>query len=692
VILLLAGLVIAVGPAAGTPAVEAAGCPQFRCSADHAGTAASTISSQNVAALAPSWSLRTDDRIHGSPSLWSGTLFVPSEDHHVYAVDATTGAQRWAYRTDGAVWSTPAVARGVVYFGSADDHVYALSARTGKLRWKVATGGDISGSPAVSGGVVYVGSNDHRLHALDARTGRVLWTYEAGDRLSSSPAVAGGVVYVGGNDERMHAIDAASGEPLWTFPANGWIWSAPAVADGRVFFTSNPARGGNLYALSAATGEQIWTATGFQGSASPVVVGDTVVAAGFGVVSARDVSSGEARWSRSNSNANRYTLQSPFVSNDLVFTVDSATDGTGNLVALHIASGAVAFESALGVLDFGYSGPVVSGDRVFFGGGNGVLHSFSISPAGEPAELRAVPVPLAPRPFSHRDVLGDMLDHNSVAELRQPGDGVARTCSSADPRGLNTDFTHFHGLTSDGRKILCEVRGAGVLTDLYMYYSLFTTATGPLGPPLSHRDPGGTVAPTIALYVDDNPTPVFDMSAADFYAGEAGFPFVWPLTGEESAAEFSHVPVPFRERLLVVADSAPTENNFWYTFYYTEFPDQRGIQSFDPARDRDRYQMLLDRWVVDDPVPSVPATEVVRDTTAIAPGKSVSLLDVTGPGQISAIRFRYLNSRPPVLTTPSSDPSNDPRATEPLQATRIQARWDNRPELSVDAPIGAFFG
>ncbi|MFF9403827.1 PQQ-binding-like beta-propeller repeat protein, partial [Streptomyces sp. NPDC014744] len=73
----------------------------------------------------------------------------------------------WAYATDGKVQSSPAVVDGVVYIGSDDHHLYALDAATGNKKWAYATDGKVQSSPAVVDGVVYIGSDDHHLYALN---------------------------------------------------------------------------------------------------------------------------------------------------------------------------------------------------------------------------------------------------------------------------------------------------------------------------------------------------------------------------------------------------------------------------------------------------------------------------------------------------------------------------------------------
>ena len=49
-----------------------------------------------------------------------------------------------------------AVANGVVYVGSQDAHLYALNASTGALLWQYTTAGVVFSSPMVANGMVYV--------------------------------------------------------------------------------------------------------------------------------------------------------------------------------------------------------------------------------------------------------------------------------------------------------------------------------------------------------------------------------------------------------------------------------------------------------------------------------------------------------------------------------------------------------
>jgi outer membrane protein assembly factor BamB len=231
------------------------------------------------------WKFETRGPVNSSPAAAGGLVYVGSIDGNVYAVDATTGQQRWAFATKGerrftapgihgaiprtermpdpfdVFLSSPTVVGSVVYIGSGDHHVYALDASTGSLKWQFAAGDVIHAAPAVSNGVVYVGSWDRHLYALDAESGRERWRYTTGNDtviynqigIASSAAVANGVVFVGGRDGHFHAVDARSGALKWKHDNRmGWTIASPAVRNGVVYFPTSDGR--RFKALDAATG------------------------------------------------------------------------------------------------------------------------------------------------------------------------------------------------------------------------------------------------------------------------------------------------------------------------------------------------------------------------------------------------------------------------------------------------------
>ena len=153
------------------------------------------------------WQVATG-AIKGSSSatLAGGIVYIGSQDHNIYAVNAATGKVAWKYATGDAISTTPTVVGNILYIGCDDHYVYALDATSKQLRWRYETGGKVRSSPTVHNGVVYIGSNDNFLYALDASTGKLIQRFETGNLVHSQPNVVDNVVYVGSNDHYVYAF------------------------------------------------------------------------------------------------------------------------------------------------------------------------------------------------------------------------------------------------------------------------------------------------------------------------------------------------------------------------------------------------------------------------------------------------------------------------------------------------------
>lgn len=120
------------------------------------------------------------------------------------------------------------------------------------------------------------------------------WEYDLGTARvqEATPVVIDGVMYTSGNLGRVYALNAATGEQLWTFDpgvdmqANRYACCdqanrGVAVADGKVFVGSLD---GHLFALDAKTGDVAWRkdtiadrSRGYTITGAPEVAGDVVV-------------------------------------------------------------------------------------------------------------------------------------------------------------------------------------------------------------------------------------------------------------------------------------------------------------------------------------------------------------------------------------------------------------------------------
>jgi len=106
------------------------------------------------------------------------------------------------------------------------------------------------------------------------------------------------VVYFGADDGNLYALSAQSGELVWSFSAAAGIRSTPTVSDGTVFFGAGD---NHLYAVDAATGADLWRYdTGRPISYTPAVGGGLVYFAARAeydvAVHALDAATGTVVW------------------------------------------------------------------------------------------------------------------------------------------------------------------------------------------------------------------------------------------------------------------------------------------------------------------------------------------------------------------------------------------------------------
>jgi len=214
------------------------------------------------------------------PTVVGGRLFAPSENGHVYALNARTGCRYWTYKAQAGI--PTAIVAGpyrdaagnsglALFFGDRKANAYAVDAQTGREIWvrKVDThpSAAITGALAFDGTRVFVpvqGLNEEGMggfagypcctfrgsvSALDARTGTVIWKTYTVD--PSTPRLPG-----------------QDGTPAFG-PAGGGIWSVPTIDSKR---------------------RLVYVATGNGYADPPQLTTDAVLAL--------DINTGEIKWSQ----------------------------------------------------------------------------------------------------------------------------------------------------------------------------------------------------------------------------------------------------------------------------------------------------------------------------------------------------------------------------------------------------------
>jgi len=163
-----------------------------------------------------------------------------------------------------------------------------------KVKWAfgIPNASSALGQPTVVAGRVFIGSGDGTIYALDAETGCTIWTYKAETAVRAAITVAPGLkgsalAYFGDGEANLYAVDAAKGTLVWKVKVDphptARITGAPQLYGGRLYvpLTGNEELTGgdpsypcctfrgNVVAVDALTGKQIWKAYAIAKAPSP---------------------------------------------------------------------------------------------------------------------------------------------------------------------------------------------------------------------------------------------------------------------------------------------------------------------------------------------------------------------------------------------------------------------------------------
>lgn len=239
------------------------------------------------------------------------TVVLGSQDGHVYAVDATTGAELWHAPATGDFGQVQATPSGIFtdYGGGTDltlvgtrnagqdnsfHGIYPLGSGDRDPSWSY-DGAGVGGIGIVSGDAwveytspprVYFASRERsagsgtlwclEFGASSANLCSGSWPVALGD-VDGGPVVRGGTVYVGNNAGVVHAVSAVDGgAPLWSYatndgPVKGFVW-ADWMSDDLYLSTTE-----RVWSLQDATPRLRWSTDVSGRPSMPLVVGGHVV-------------------------------------------------------------------------------------------------------------------------------------------------------------------------------------------------------------------------------------------------------------------------------------------------------------------------------------------------------------------------------------------------------------------------------
>lgn len=271
-----------------------------------------------------------------------------------------------------------------------------------------------------------------------------------------------------------------------------------------------------------------------------------------------------------------------------------------------------------------------------------------------------------PETVEHGSIgMGNILDISSISRLN---DNVfSYGDSSYNRENTNNDgFTNgnFQYVDDQGRYVVCDAKGKGVVTRIWM---------------LVNHTNGNTNH--INIYVDGEL--LVDMSFNDFIAGQKP-PFNKVFCVRDGAGGGVHVcylAMEFEESIYI----AMTEpNGFWQVDYHMVDDVDSQITSMTGNEKYTAEEMVLTSLGQS----LAGYTDVFKESITVKAGKTVDVLHLDGPKQIS-----YMELKIDGLKLPDNlEDRTNQNLRELLNGLKLVINWDGNPDPAVDAPLGMLCG
>ena len=155
------------------------------------------------------------DDVKSSAAIVNGTIFIGSEDNHIYALDEENGDEIWTYNAGSSVTSSPVIdeRQSTLYAATQKGSVMALDIRDGLKKWEVKTGSSINSTPSLFGNNIALGTSSGKMLMLNKFTGDEVWNYNPGyvdnfaGSVSASVVTSGGSLFMVSEDANIYSLN-----------------------------------------------------------------------------------------------------------------------------------------------------------------------------------------------------------------------------------------------------------------------------------------------------------------------------------------------------------------------------------------------------------------------------------------------------------------------------------------------------
>jgi eukaryotic-like serine/threonine-protein kinase len=220
------------------------------------------------------WKASLPGPIYSSPAVQNSLLFIGAADSNVYAIHVRTGERVWTFKTNDHVESTPLVSGDKLYAGSNDGSIYSLDLSSGRKIAQFTAGYQLSSCAYANNDIIVSGVGRPKsgiafYKAPSAQTSQIssaiayiplpMATY-------ASPAISNPFAVIGSTDGGLHCINLSNYKIIWSIKTNGNFYlSSPAIADSVVYCAPGDFDP-YVYAVDITDGRIIWKSAGGPGS------------------------------------------------------------------------------------------------------------------------------------------------------------------------------------------------------------------------------------------------------------------------------------------------------------------------------------------------------------------------------------------------------------------------------------------
>jgi outer membrane protein assembly factor BamB len=214
-----------------------------------------TVQSYDIETGTLAWTVTLSGGIIGGGlTALNGMIYTSSDNGLFFALREDTGSVAWSAPVLNGGFGTPAVTSTGVY-ASYPCSTYDFQPLTGTQLFFTSTGCEGGGgaTPVVANGLVFspAGNSNGGGLVVDASSGTVMGTYTA----TGEPAFSATTGYFL-QSGTLNALTSSNNTVIWSFTGDGLLSTSPLVVNQAVIVGSSS---GNVYALDAATGQQLWT-------------------------------------------------------------------------------------------------------------------------------------------------------------------------------------------------------------------------------------------------------------------------------------------------------------------------------------------------------------------------------------------------------------------------------------------------